>query len=395
MKTSCWQLRNQITVKAMNDVIAMLRRDGVISREKMPRHFLQNCCRLDALVGELCAQFNAHTAKEGVQRKVGKVRAVLTDQFEGMAMMLSEVAGELCAARPFEKDKTQLLKDYFARLGLVPLRITCTIDRYQRMNIELVIPNYQVPRISKTKVTLDLCALLEADFDLPETVAREKTTTLTFCEKATFSVELGAYQLSGGKNRICGDAYDFIRNKGGCAHFVLSDGMGSGGSAAVDSTMACGLLIKLVSVGVSYDAALKMVNSALLIKSGEETLATIDVCALDLFTGKANFYKAGAAPTFIIKGGKAGYVESASLPVGILHGVSFEKSSVTLHEGDIVVMVSDGVTSTGADWVKSELGGLKNADMQLLCEKLAVTAKMRRNDGREDDITVIAAALRK
>ena len=395
MKTACWQLRHSLTVCAMSDAIAILRKDGSISKEKTPRHLLQGCCRLDELVGELSIQFNAHTAKEGVARKVGKVRAVLTEQFGGMAIMLSEIAEELCASRPLEKDKAERVKDYFSRLNITVHRLSCTVDQYRRMNVELVIPSYQVARLSKTKVTLDLCTILEADFDLPETTAREKLTTLAFCEKATYSIELGAYQLSGGKSRLCGDAYDFIRNKGGCAHFILSDGMGSGGSAAVDSAMACGLLVKLIDVGVSYEAALKMVNSALLIKSGEESLATIDVCSLDLFTGKASFYKAGAAPTFIVKGGKAGYVESASLPAGILHGVSFEKSSVTLHEGDIIVMVSDGVTSTGAEWVKSELGGLRKTDMQRLCEKLAITAKSRRTDGREDDITVLAAALRK
>ena len=395
MKTSCWQLRHSLTVDAITDAIAILRAQGAIPRESIPLHLLQTCCRLDEMLGELAVQFSAYTAREGVSRKVGKVRAVLTDQFEGMAMMLGEVADELSAALPFESETSERVSQYFVGAGLTPTRLSCIYDSTGRMSIELVIPGYQAARVSRTKMTLDLCSLLEADFDLPEITQREKTVTLLFCEKATFSVEFGAYQLSSGKNRLCGDAYDFIRNKGGRAHFVLSDGMGSGGAAAVDSAMACGLLTKLVGVGVSYDAALKMVNSALLVKSGDESLATIDVCCVDLFSGRASFYKAGAAPTFIVKGGKAGSLESTSLPVGILHGVSFEKSSVTLHEGDIIVMVSDGVTNTGADWVKSELGGLRSADMQRLCEKLATTAKMRRQDGHDDDITVLAAALRR
>lgn len=81
------------------------------------------------------------------------------------------------------------------------------------------------------------------------------------------------------------------------------------------------------------DAALKIVNSALLLKSGEETLATADVAAVDLFTGRAEFYKAGAAPTFLVKNGRAGYVQSDSLPAGILEGAAFEKSSLTLRRG--------------------------------------------------------------
>ena len=395
MKTNCWQLRRSVVSGAFQDCIAWLRRYGTISQEQLPRHFQQHCCRMNALTSELNTQFNTLLARDGVQRKVAKVRAVLGDQFEGMSLMLEELGQELCSATPIDYQKSERVRDYFARQNISIQRLSCTVDRFGRLRVVLVVPSYQAARIVGGKTTLDLCALLEAEFDPPEVISRDKVTTFSFCEKATYSVEFGAYQLAHGGNRLCGDAYEFIPNRGGCAHFLLSDGMGSGGSAAVDSTMTCSLLARLVSVGVGYEAALKLVNSALLVKSGEESLATVDVCTLDLFTGRANFYKAGAAPTFLIKSGKVGCVESASLPAGILHGVSFETSSVTLHEGDMVVMVSDGVTGTGVDWIKSELAALSGDDVQQLCEKLAVTAKMRCTDGREDDITVLAVALRR
>ena len=174
---------------------------------------------------------------------------------------------------------------------------------------------------------------------------------------------------------------------------ILSDGMGTGGNAAVDSAMTSDLLRRLLEAGVGCDAALKIVNSALLLKSGEETLATADVAAVDLFTGRAEFYKAGAAPTFLLKNGRAGYVQSDSLPAGILEGAAFEKSSLTLREGDRLVLVSDGVTATGADWVKSQLEAGAELSAQQLAEDLARTARERQQPGREDDITVLVADL--
>ncbi len=54
----------------------------------------------------------------------------------------------------------------------------------------------------------------------------------------------------------------------GGRHIVLSDGMGSGTAAAVDANMTVSLITKLIDAGVSYTAALKIVNSALLVKSG-------------------------------------------------------------------------------------------------------------------------------
>jgi len=394
MKTTCWQFRYSETVNAMQQCIAALKREGSITRTQVPRRFGDSCCKLNDFVAALNTQFHDFVAKEGVQRKVSKVRAVVTDQFEGMAMMLDEISGEISGMRLLDPQRANKVRDYFEKEGVHARQVICYTDEFDRMSLELQIPNYQAAKLDKEHSALDLCTLLEADFDLPQVTVREKYTSVLYSEKASFVIDMGVCQIAAGSSKLCGDAYDCIRNKGGRAHFVLSDGMGSGGSAAVDSAMASGLITRLISVGVGHEAALKMVNSALLIKSGEESLATIDICSLDLFTGKAEFYKAGAAPTFVVKNGRAGYVESTSLPAGILRGVAFEKSGITLHEGDLVVMVSDGVIATGADWVKSELENASpGSDIQHLCETLAANAKLRRIDGREDDITVLAARI--
>ena len=395
MKTTCWQFRYSDTVDAMEKCIAVLKRDGTITKLKMPKQFVDTCCKIDEFTAALGTQFHDYVAREGVQRKVSKVRSIVTDQFEGVALMLDEIAGDLGGMRLIDPARARQVDEYLRKEGISAKQVLCYCDEYERTSVELQIPNYHTARLHKSKMALDLCGLLEADFDLPQVSAREKYTTVLFSEKASFTVEMGAYQIAAGSGRLCGDAYDFIRNKGGKSHLILSDGMGSGGSAAVDSAMASGLIGRLISVGIGYEAALKMVNSALLIKSGEESLATIDICALDLFTGRAEFYKAGAAPTYIVKNGKAGYVESTSLPAGILRGVAFEKSGLTLHQGDIVVLVSDGVIVSGTDWIKSELESLGGCDIQRLCEKIATTAKMRRTDGREDDITVLAAKMQR
>ena len=58
---------------------------------------------------------------------------------------------------------------------------------------------------------------------------------------------------------------------------VISDGMGTGGRAAVDGNMAVGILTKLVKAGLSLDCSLNIVNSALIIKSDEESLLWMSV----------------------------------------------------------------------------------------------------------------------
>ncbi len=74
--------------------------------------------------------------------------------------------------------------------------------------------------------------------------------------------------------------------------------MGSGGRAAVDGAMASGLISRLLQAGFRSDSALRMVNSALMVKSGDESIATVDIACLDLFSGHLDSLKAGAALPF-------------------------------------------------------------------------------------------------
>lgn len=395
LRTTCWQDRYSDTMNAMNDAMLILKQEGTISRARMPTYFTETCCKAEEFTAELNIQFGAQVARQGVQRKVARVRGVLTDQFEGIASMLEDVCGELCGVRLLDAPRLRQVREYFESEGLQVQRVRCYSDAYEHITVEVSIPAYEKARLDGPAQALDLSELLETEFDIPYVNKREGSVTAVFAEKAAFSLETGVYQIPPQGNALCGDAYELILNRAGHAHLMISDGMGSGGGAAVDSHMAVGLLSRLLKVGFTYDSALKMVNSALLVKSGEESLATIDACTVDLYTGQTVFYKAGAAPSFIVRGDRTGLVQSTSLPAGILQGVGFDKSSCSLQQGDILVLVSDGVVATGSDWVRSELAAMAGEDMQRLAEKLAMTAKIRRTDGREDDITVLAATLRK
>ena len=139
---------------------------------------------------------------------------------------------------------------------------------------------------------------------------------------------------------------------------------------------------------------LRLINSALMSKSGDESLATLDITCVDLFTGKSEFRKAGAAGTFIRRGRRVDYVEEVSLPVGIMNGVSFTTFDENLKENDIIVMVSDGATACGTDWIKEIIGDFEDDDPEYLAKQIVNEAKKQRNDGHEDDITALAIKVK-
>lgn len=143
---------------------------------------------------------------------------------------------------------------------------------------------------------------------------------------------------------------------------ILSDGMGTGPRAALDSAMASGLMARLVKAGFGFQSALRLVNSSLLLKSRDESLATLDIVKIDLYTGKAVFYKAGAAPSVIRRqNGKLLEIKKAALPAGILRDATFSSCEGQLENGDTVIIASDGAYEYAHNAVKEELqsGGAK------------------------------------
>ena len=58
-------------------------------------------------------------------------------------------------------------------------------------------------------------------------------------------------------------------------------------------------------------------------------------------------------------------------------------------------MMSDGATDGGTDWIKEELKNAQDISAHDLAERICETAKRRRKDPHDDDITVIAAIIEK
>lgn len=396
LKMFCWQTAYTQTMDALNHITPVLKQNNQLKKEDMPQYFSDKCCKLTQFIDEINHNYTDYLAYEGATRRVIEMRSILVDQFSGISRMLSSLASEIGEFKGYNPKAAQAVEDALEQADLFADSVTACIDHYGKMTIELLfaVSNYREENLKE--MSLLLSEICSRTFDFPSVIVLADTVKLSFFEKARYSMLFGAYQINHSGMKVCGDCYDCFLDPKGNAHMILSDGMGSGGRAAVDSSMASSLTAKLIQAGFDYDTALQIVNSSLLVKSGEETLATLDITTFDLFTGKTEFLKAGAAPTFLKRAGHIGRIESQSMPVGILRGAEFEHNTLTLSAGDLVVMVSDGVTATGSDWLLSEIELFsEKLGPQALAKQIAQEAKRRRIDGHEDDITVLIGAVRK
>ena len=147
----------------------------------------------------------------------------------------------------------------------------------------------------------------------------------------------------------------------GSLALILSDGMGKGIRAAAESRAVARRLRKNLKSGMKPAFAIKEVNRYMLAceeaqnqeqsvhcssaAAGEaECFATVDLLIIDRNAAKAKFYKMGAASSFLLRNGKVKKFEQAALPIGIIPEIRLNHIAVRLKAGDIVVMVSDGIT---------------------------------------------------
>ena len=360
LKTRCWQQEYSDTANVFNHLTPVLRQNGSVCEEDFIYPLSARCTRRAQLAQQVNAGYQELTRKEGMSRKVARVRSVVTDQFEGLGELLEGLSRELCSIGGYEERTAVRVQEYLEQERCPAKHSDCYRDREGRIFVRIDLAPYRVARLDLARMAKELSQVCGCDFDLPQKTERtepnaageqERLIRLSFREKAAYQAEYACSQHICQGCRLCGDAWQGFTDQRSVAHIVLSDGMGSGTAAAVDSNMTVSLIVKLIEAGVDYTAALKIVNSALLVKSGEESLSTVDIAAVNLYTGQAHFYKAGAAPTFIRRGNRTGMVESTSLPAGILTAVEFEKSSVQLRDGDLIVMVSDGATACGSEWI--------------------------------------------
>lgn len=185
----------------------------------------------------------------------------------------------------------------------------------------------------------------------------------------------------------CGDVITSFEADGRY-YMLISDGMGSGREAAVTSSAAAMFLERMLTAGASMETSLKMLNK--LIRAGErECSATIDLAEIDLSTGEAKFVKSGAAPSFVIRDGSIYRLQSKTVPIGIIRALDAEMIKFDVEEGDIIVMLSDGVARSFEEcpWLLDMLSSdpdILEGSPRKAAEKIVRTAANRKH---ADDIT--------
>lgn len=272
-------------------------------------------------------------------------REAVSQQLLEMAHIMGDTAEHVWDLHTDEKTEV-LLRKRLRNMGLQVHAALVYEAENQKKEIYLTLSNRRRQCVAVKDVAAAVSGILGKPImparDSRSFVGNEKVTVL-FLERTNFEVLYGVKKAVKEKERISGDNFSVYTRKEGQLLASLSDGMGSGIAAYRESERVIDLLEQFLEAGFSKETAVRMINSALLIHSDAQSFSTIDMCSINLYSGVCEFLKVGASTTFIRREHDVEIISSVSLPAGVFHQLDLNGVSRKLYDGDMVIMVTDGV----------------------------------------------------
>lgn len=221
-------------------------------------------------------------------------------------------------------------------------------------------------------------------------------TQAVFEQAPAMTLDVGAAVRSRSGEDVAGDSYVSRALPGGRHVLALSDGMGSGVSARQESHAALSLMIESLRAGYTRTQAIDVVNALMLMCTGREMYATMDLCVCDLHSGETAFEKLGACASYIMRDGEVRTIGADTLPVGVLPDVESRSFRMTMQVGDVIIMMTDGVRDAypgGETALREDIAKLAWLHPQIIGEKLIARAVSAGEV--DDDMAVLCARISK
>jgi stage II sporulation protein E len=398
----CWDEQFIQTYKLMTDMMTAVEEEPDLKPSQMPKSWSRICVKTPVVLDVLKRQYSIYRNDLHWRQQLQDSRFLVADQLSGVSQVMDDLVKEIRReAEQMEVQEGQI-HDALVHLGLAIQGIDIISLEEGRIEIEMV---------HAFRSGYDECRKMIAPIlseILGETVAvlNERSgepvahlSTVTFASAKAFEVETGVAGAAKDGDMLSGDSFSMMELSNGKFAVALSDGMGNGVRARMESSAALSMLEQLLQSGIDERLAVKSVNSVLLLRSPEEMFATIDLALIDLYSAYVTMLKIGSTPSFIKRGHEIIPISANNLPIGILQDIEIDLLRVQLQPGDILIMMTDGILDSPGHainkelWMKRVLQEMDADDPQDIADALLDTALRQHPGSVQDDMTVVVTRI--
>ncbi|MDE3136646.1 MAG: SpoIIE family protein phosphatase, partial [Acidobacteriota bacterium] len=218
------------------------------------------------------------------------------------------------------------------------------------------------------------------------TIAREVQTQLfPRSLPAMAGFELGA--VCRAARIVSGDYYDCLQLDAHRVAIAVADISGKGISAALLMASLNAALRSLVISdgvpGIDPAALAQRLNRHLLLNTSDDRYATFFFAVYDSSTHRLDYTNAGHLPPFFINGDRVEKLDCGGPVIGLLDGCVYERASIEVQPGSLLVAYSDGMTEPenaygeefGPDRLVAEILRHRSHAPERLCDELIDAVK--------------------
>ncbi|MDE6505555.1 MAG: SpoIIE family protein phosphatase [Clostridia bacterium] len=361
---------------------------GKVNLIDLPSEMTVNCSRPTEALNKLNAVLAEYRRYMTETENARSGRKMLAEQARGVAEVMKSCAVDLSRVQSFD-GAAESVKKALSAQGI------CCPEVYLDGESGGELCAVTLGKINLKAMSAIISDTLKRRYVLKDKIIYDgEKSCLVFTAPPRFDAAFGvAYAVKSGE-KVSGDTHSVIRINERAFLMALSDGMGSGEYARKVSEAAISLIEAFYRAEMPADAILNTINK-LLSFNRDERFTCIDIAAVNLDNGRADFVKIGSPAGVILREGEIKILESTSLPLGILENLRPTVSSEVLKGGDMVVFMSDGITSAfpSSTDLYEFLQDFKPLNPQNLADKILAGALDKTGHTVTDDMTVLCTRI--
>lgn len=401
-RAQCWDAKFIQTYSYMTDVMSSIEANPEMSGKQIPVEWNRVCAKPEEVLEVMRAQYGLHQHNMQWKRQIIDSRQLVAEQLSGVSQVMEDLAKEIQRESEEMVQQEEQIRDALESLGL-------SIHSIEIINLEA--GNVEIEIVHAYTRGFDECRKMIAPLIsnvldehiavLHETMTdpRQGLATVTFGSAKTFEVTTGVAAAAKGGDVMSGDSFSTVELGNGTFAVALSDGMGNGERARMESSAALNILEQLLQSGMDEKLAIKSVNSVLMLRSPEEMYATVDMALIDEYTAETTFMKIGSTPSFIKRGQEVIQVSASNLPIGIIKDIEVDLVTLQLQPGDILIMMTDGIYDAPGYavnkelWMKRLIQEIDTDEPQELADCLLESVIRYQKQEILDDMTVVVGKV--
>ena len=397
--SDCWDNNLEETYKATCSLFEVAERNGFIGKDDIPLKFLSDCICVDEFIKETNRSFEIIKLNHLWQSRVAESREVIAEQLKGVSSVIKEITNDIYTSNEIPRGEEEKIIKSLRSKHIFVKEVTIYERGDRRKEVYLRAACKRGKIFTAKEVAMVIGNAIGRPFHVSEKskyVINKNLQNFIFIEDTKYKVLTGVARAM--KENVSGDNFSIMKLENGDMMAALADGMGTGKEAGDESETVMSLLEQMIEAGFKAEMAIKLINSSLVLKSDKQTFSTIDLSIINLFTGMCEFVKIGAAATFIKRENWVEAITSTTLPIGMFGNVDYDTVTKKLYEGDIVIMVTDGVLDCIPDddkegYMEKLIMEINSNNPQEIANRILDRTLVMSNYIPRDDMTILITGM--